>query len=175
MFGIGFPELLLILVVALLVVGPSRLPQVARSIGKALGEFRRMADDVKETIENELIQEDEKLRRRAQGVGEASAKGAPGARAAAPARDRRRYAARAAAPARGRGLCLTGSLKLSRMSKTLTPGRAHDRGKEALRLAPQRAQGQDPYLRRCRGRGLHRYLLLQGADLRAFSCSPSPR
>ncbi len=60
MFGIGFPELLLILVVALLVVGPSRLPQVARSIGKALGDFRRMADDVKETIENELIQEDEK-------------------------------------------------------------------------------------------------------------------
>jgi len=60
MFGIGFPELLLILIVALLVVGPSRLPQVARAIGKALGEFRRMADDVKETIEHELINEEEK-------------------------------------------------------------------------------------------------------------------
>ena len=48
------------MVIALLVVGPSRLPQVARSIGKALGEFRRMADEVKETIENELIHEDEK-------------------------------------------------------------------------------------------------------------------
>jgi sec-independent protein translocase protein TatB len=60
MFGIGIPELLLILIVALLVVGPSRLPQVARAIGKALGDFRRMADDVKETIEHELINDEEK-------------------------------------------------------------------------------------------------------------------
>jgi len=60
MFGIGFPGLLLILIIALLVVGPSRLPEVARAIGKALGEFRRMADDVKETIEHELINEEEK-------------------------------------------------------------------------------------------------------------------
>ena len=36
---------------ALLVVGPAKLPEVARSLGKALGEFRRLADDVKETIE----------------------------------------------------------------------------------------------------------------------------
>ena len=60
MFGIGFPGLLLILIIALLVVGPSRLPEVARAIGKALGEFRRMADEVKETIEHELIKEEEK-------------------------------------------------------------------------------------------------------------------
>ncbi len=60
MFGIGLPELVIIIIVALLVVGPARLPEVARSLGKALGEFRRMADDVKETIEQEMTAEEEK-------------------------------------------------------------------------------------------------------------------
>jgi Tat protein translocase TatB subunit len=60
MFGIGLPELVIIIIVALLVVGPSKLPEVARSLGKALGEFRRLADDVKETIEQEMTVEEEK-------------------------------------------------------------------------------------------------------------------
>ena len=59
MFGIGLPELIIIIVVALLVVGPSKLPELARSMGRALGEFRRMADDVKETIEQEMAKEPE--------------------------------------------------------------------------------------------------------------------
>lgn len=44
MFGIGIPELLVILVVALIVLGPQRLPEVARALGKGLGELRRAAD-----------------------------------------------------------------------------------------------------------------------------------
>jgi len=46
MFGIGMTELLVILVVALVVLGPSRLPEVARSIGRALGELKRQSADV---------------------------------------------------------------------------------------------------------------------------------
>lgn len=60
MFNIGFPELILILVVALLVVGPSKLPELARSMGKAFGQFRRMADDVRDTIEQEATAEEKK-------------------------------------------------------------------------------------------------------------------
>jgi Tat protein translocase TatB subunit len=60
MFNIGFPELLLILAVALLVVGPSKLPELARSIGKAFGQFKRMADDVRDTIDQEAAVEEKK-------------------------------------------------------------------------------------------------------------------
>ena len=58
MFGIGLPEMIIILVVALLVVGPSKLPELARTLGKAFTEFRRMADEVKETFEEEVMKEE---------------------------------------------------------------------------------------------------------------------
>jgi len=55
MFGnIGFPELLIILAVALLIFGPKKLPEVGRSIGKALREFRKTSDEIKEKIEEEI-------------------------------------------------------------------------------------------------------------------------
>ena len=50
MFGIGLPELLLILVVALVVIGPKKLPELAKSLGRGLAEFRRATEDLKETV-----------------------------------------------------------------------------------------------------------------------------
>ena len=54
MFGIGSTELLVILLVALVVLGPKKLPQIARSLGKALGEFKRVSADVKHKIDLEV-------------------------------------------------------------------------------------------------------------------------
>src|SRR5262252_8600158 len=51
MFGIGMPELLVIMAVALIVLGPKRLPDVARALGKALAEFRRVTEDVNREFE----------------------------------------------------------------------------------------------------------------------------
>ncbi|HEU4520514.1 MAG TPA: Sec-independent protein translocase protein TatB [Thermoanaerobaculia bacterium] len=54
MFNLGVPELMLILAVALIVFGPRKLPEIGRTLGKALGEFRRATDDLKNTIEREV-------------------------------------------------------------------------------------------------------------------------
>ena len=47
MLGIGMQEILIILVVALIVIGPKRLPELARTLGKGFAEFRKAADDIK--------------------------------------------------------------------------------------------------------------------------------
>jgi TatA/E family protein of Tat protein translocase len=55
MFGsLGFPELLMIFVVALIVFGPRKLPEIGRTLGKALGEFKKATDELKNTIEKEV-------------------------------------------------------------------------------------------------------------------------
>jgi Tat protein translocase TatB subunit len=63
MFGIGMPELVVILVVALVVLGPKRLPEVARSIGKALSELRRQTSDIVEDLQLNTMLGDEPARR----------------------------------------------------------------------------------------------------------------
>ena len=54
MFGIGMPELLVILVVALIVLGPKRLPEIARSLGRGMAEFRRASNEFSRTISASL-------------------------------------------------------------------------------------------------------------------------
>jgi TatA/E family protein of Tat protein translocase len=59
MFGnIGFPELLVIMTIALLIFGPRKLPEIGRSIGKAMREFRRTSDEIREKIEDEIQAEE---------------------------------------------------------------------------------------------------------------------
>ena len=53
MFGIGFPELLLILAVALIVLGPKRLPDLARALGRGIAEFKKATDELKESFQEE--------------------------------------------------------------------------------------------------------------------------
>ena len=54
MFGIGMPELLVIAVIALLVVGPKKLPEIAKALGKGLSEFRKVTESATDTIKETL-------------------------------------------------------------------------------------------------------------------------
>lgn len=51
MFGIGMPEMILILAIALIVIGPKKLPDLAKSLGRAMNEFKRATREIKESID----------------------------------------------------------------------------------------------------------------------------
>jgi TatA/E family protein of Tat protein translocase len=65
-FGsIGIPELLIILTIALIVFGPRKLPELGRSLGRSLNEFKRASNELRNTLDEEIRLDDERARQRA--------------------------------------------------------------------------------------------------------------
>jgi len=54
MFGIGFPELMVILILALIVLGPQRLPEIARALGRGIAALKQAADETQSHLRDEL-------------------------------------------------------------------------------------------------------------------------
>jgi len=61
MFGIGMPELIIILIIALIIFGPKKLPEMGKALGRAIKEFKKTSQELKEEIELEDIQEPLKI------------------------------------------------------------------------------------------------------------------
>ena len=62
MFGLGMQELIVIFVIALLIFGPKKLPDLGRSLGRGLAEFKRASEELKEGLTAELMAEEEKAK-----------------------------------------------------------------------------------------------------------------
>ncbi len=63
MFGIGSTEILVIAVVGLLILGPRKLPQIAKTVAKGMAQFRRVSSDLQNTVEKEVAKEEDNLRK----------------------------------------------------------------------------------------------------------------
>ncbi len=61
-WNLGFPEIMIIFIIALLVFGPRKLPELGKSLGKSLAEFKKATNDLKKTWEEEVKSEEEDLK-----------------------------------------------------------------------------------------------------------------
>jgi Tat protein translocase TatB subunit len=74
MFGIGPTELIVILIIALLVIGPKKLPDLARTLGAGFAEFRRATSDITEELDNARVMFEEEAKQAAKKTSQEQAK-----------------------------------------------------------------------------------------------------
>lgn len=60
MFGLGTPELVIILIIALVIFGPRKLPELGRSLGRSIGEFKKASNELRNTLEEEIRVEEKR-------------------------------------------------------------------------------------------------------------------
>ena len=85
---VGMPELIIIFVIALIFFGPRKLPELGRSLGKSLAEFKRASNELKSTLEEEIRLDEQRATLDASRASAAAATPAPAAEPPVPTADR---------------------------------------------------------------------------------------